>query len=587
MARVIAEITNAHQGCPQTLKQLIQAASTSKADAVKFQWFKYDHLATSDYPWYEAYKGLFIHEGQWKEVLRLAKSLGLSIWVDVLDDWGVHMLRSYETWIDGIKLPATVLQSRVMIESLSFWKKPVLLGVGGWLDDEIDRLLPLLKKRVGNHLTLLHGFQGYPTHLEDAGLARIPLLQARYGYPVGYADHTDGSHPLAIELPIYAYFSGAGVIEKHITLQRSQKGYNYDSSLEPAEFATMVHRLKTAAVIMGDGEVTDAQRSYLKDAVRVVATQPIVKGEIITQRKVSYKRCPDNNGIMPQELESLLPVISQQAVAVDQVFSTNSIKKPVIVIAVITRLKSTRLTKKALRFIHGVTAIERCLLNCLSVPGVDHVVLATSDLPQDKELTNMTMNGEVEVFCGDAENVVQRMMDVAKLKHADIILRVTGDCPAISPEILEYLIQHHLEQGCDFTTATENHALGTCGDVITVEAFERLLQHPKPLTHTEYLSAYFRNNPHLFTSHVVELPPVFQYPNWRLTLDEPLDLSMFEELYRGLQVGYEPLPFARIRPYLLAHPHVLAINANVQVKYQVDEKLVRQIKKETTLDGSA
>lgn len=258
------------------------------------------------------------------------------------------------------------------------------------------------------------------------------------------------------------------------------------------------------------------------------------------------------------------------------------LKPPIITLVVICRLKSTRLPQKALLPIYGIPSIERCLLNCLAVPHVDHVLLATSALPQDDPLEQFTMEGRVTVIRGDADNVAKRMVQAANLTNANIVLRVTGDNPAVSPEILSCLINDHLKSGVDFTSA-EQCAIGTDGNVITVEALHRLLQQPRPLTHTEYLSYYFYHNPHLFTVNRTKLSKEFQYPEWRLTLDKAKDLEMFETLYSGLNVQREPLYFSKLRAFLLENPEISNINAGVSVKYLHDPSIVAELKKATVL----
>ncbi|MCY8620550.1 N-acetylneuraminate synthase family protein [Bacillus spizizenii] len=581
--KVIAEIANAHQGKEESLKALIKAAAESGADGVKFQWFKYDCIATPCFFAYESYIELFLNEDVWKNCVAYGKRLGLEIWVDIFDSWGAELFLHLQHDIDGIKLPTTILQSTEIMKTIGMTEKPVLIGIGGWYEEEIDQMMSLVKQHMANQLILMHGFQGYPTKLEDINLKRIQHLQKRYKVQIGFADHIDADHPLAADLPVYAFFSGAAVIEKHITLHRAAKGYDYYSSLEPNEFKLMTEKLQQAQIATGSPEVNASERKYLHDSsLRVTANQNIKKGEIITLNKTSSKRCGNENALMPLQAEDAFPQVATADLSLNQPITPNEIKSSRIAIAVICRLKSTRLPKKALLPIYGIPSVERCLINCLAVPGVHEVVLATSNLPEDDPLEAFTLNGKVRIVRGAPENVADRMLEAAALTKADIIIRVTGDCPVVSPEVLQYLIDRHLQKGADYTQELSSSA-GISGNVITVEALQRLVQQPKPLTHTEYLSFYFLNNPSLFSINQVSLPEELHYPSWRLTLDEPKDLELFEQIYRNLDVKNEPLYFSQIRDYLSANQHVSKINQDVSTKWIDQTSLVEEINKATLL----
>ncbi|MEC1549457.1 N-acetylneuraminate synthase family protein [Bacillus rugosus] len=581
--KVIAEIANAHQGKEENLKTLIKAAAESGADGVKFQWFKYDCIATPCFFAYESYIELFLNEDVWKSCVAYGKRLGLEIWVDIFDSWGAELFLHLQHDIDGIKLPTTILQSTEIMKTIGMTEKPVLIGVGGWYEDEIDQMVSLVKQHMKNQLILMHGFQGYPTKLEDINLKRVQHLKNRYNVQIGFADHIDADHPLAVDLPVYAYFSGAAVIEKHITLNRAAKGFDYYSSLEPNEFKLMTEKLQQAQNAAGSTEVNESERKYLHDSsLRVTANRDIKKGEIITLGKTSYKRCGNKNALMPLQAEDSFPQVATADLSLNQPITSNEIKSPRIAIAVICRLKSTRLPKKALLPIYEIPSVERCLINCLAVPGVHEVVLATSNLPEDDPLEGFTLNGKVRIVRGAPENVAERMLEAAALTKADIIIRVTGDCPAVSPEVLQYLIDRHLQKGADYTQELSSSA-GISGNIITVEALQRLVQQPKPLTHTEYLSFYFLNNPSLFSINQVSLPEALHYPSWRLTLDEPKDLELFEQIYQNLNVKNEPLYFSRIRDYLSENQHITKINQDVSTKWIDQTSLVEEINKATRL----
>ncbi|RYD03462.1 hypothetical protein N752_19985 [Desulforamulus aquiferis] len=215
---------------------------------------------------------------------------------------------------------------------------------------------------------------------------------------------------------------------------------------------------------------------------------------------------------------------------------------------------------------------------------VNQVVLATSHLPDDDPLEQYVIDGRVKVIRGEPDNVVDRLTKVARETGANILLRVTGDCPAVAPEILNLLIESHLKSGKDLTMPTSEHAPGTAGDVYTVESLYRLLQQKKPLTHTEYLPFYYINNPKLFSVNYVDLPKEFRYPQWRLTLDEQKDLELFERIYSDLDIKREPLYFSKLREHLIDKPQLTKINKHIALKWKDDKELVKEIFEATSLD---
>nr|WP_274528844.1 N-acetylneuraminate synthase family protein [Paenibacillus piscarius] len=570
-------------GDPGRLRELIVAAADSGADGVKFQWFHYDSLATPDFSYYQLYKDLAIGKQVWSDSVQLARSLGLKIWIDLYDEWGAVLLAELADQVDGVKLPTTVLQSGPLIEVLKDFGKPLIIGVGGWYEKELDDRLSYIRGHHEGPVILMHGFQGYPTDPRDSNLSRIAHLKHKYRLEVGFADHVDGGDPLAVDLPVYAYLLGADVIEKHITLNRAAKGTDYYSSLEPQEFRLMVEKLRRAEEVRGSLEIRQSERKYLEDStLRIVSGKELRPGELISKGNIRYKRSSVPEAFLAQEAEVSFPLIAKSVIPANTPITPVMVKVPKVCIAVICRLKSTRLRRKALLPIHGIASIERCLLNCLAIPGNYEVVLATSDLPEDAPLTKFTLNNRVKIVTGDPDNVAARLLSAAEATQSDIVVRVTGDSPAVSPEMMAYMIGQHLQSGADFTCAKES-TVGTVGDVYTVEALRRLLQYPDPLTHAEYLSFYFLNNPGHFNINAAFLPEEWVHPGWRLTLDERADLELLEHIYQTLDIGARALAFSELQAYLLNHPEVLEMNRGIQLKWRDDTRLVQELNAATTL----
>lgn len=584
--KIIAEIANAHQGDFDQLMELIEKSKVAGADAIKFQWFKYDSLSTPDYEWHEIYKTLFFNEEQWGIALNYCKELNMEVWVDVFDEWGIEMAKKMQSLYYGIKLPSTIIQSKSVLDSILSIKKPLLIGVGGWNNSELEDLF----LKLGNYekeVVYLHGFQGYPTETEDSNIIRITEMKNKYNLRVGYADHEDAAKKTAIDIPVYAYFAGAEVIEKHITLDRSLKGYDYYSSLEPEEFEEMVRAIENAQVISGSLVIGEAERNYLSGALRAVAKTDIKKGQYISLDNISYKRCNDSEALMPNEFEESIAYIANRDIKVNEPINLKYVRKAKISIAVVGRLKSTRLPRKALLDINGITSIERCIINSLAVPYVDEVVVATSFLETDKELENANLGGRVKVIKGDPENVLDRMLSVIEQTESDIILRITADCPLVSPEAVKILIKEHINKQADVTLTDLNHAVGIVADVFDSRSLKKLKLQDNEFKYTEYLSFYFKNNPDLFNLEIVTLPKKFQHPEWRLTLDEPLDYKLFQTIYEDLDVQETPILFEDIIKYFHKNPEVTKINDNILLKWTTDQKLIDEINESTTIQSKA
>ena len=97
----------------------------------------------------------------------------------------------------------------------------------------------------------MHGFQGYPTELEDINLKRITGLRERYSLPVGIMDHVAGDSEMALILPLLGIGTGVTVVEKHLTLERSKKGLDYYSALNPDEFTKLVSLIRMTEISLG------------------------------------------------------------------------------------------------------------------------------------------------------------------------------------------------------------------------------------------------------------------------------------------------------------------------------------------------
>ena len=245
------------------------------------------------------------------------------------------------------------------------------------------------------------------------------------------------------------------------------------------------------------------------------------------------------------------------------------------------RLQSTRFPNKAVQDIYGIPAIERCLINTLAIPGVDKVVLATTTNTSDDKLESYNLEGKVEVVRGPEEDVLERFMPTNERLKPDHIIRVTGDCPLVSPELGELTIQKHLEDDYDATFTPSKVALGIACEIYRTGAILELRRLFPVTNHSEYLVYYFLNNPEHFKLNSFTAPDQYVKP-WRLTLDEENDLILLNLIYRTLNIQERPVYFSELDSFFEKHPEAADINIGNFVKYREDKELMDYLKRATT-----
>jgi spore coat polysaccharide biosynthesis protein SpsF (cytidylyltransferase family) len=260
--------------------------------------------------------------------------------------------------------------------------------------------------------------------------------------------------------------------------------------------------------------------------------------------------------------------------------------KSVGTIAVVPcRTKSTRLPQKALRLIYGIPSIERCLLNTLSISGSSASVLITSTNPEDDLLAERTVSGAADFMRGSEDDVLERILKAIDRHRPEYVIRVTGDCPVVSFELAELLLESHSASGADVTYLQPGAAVGIGSEIYTAAALQRLRSLMPRTPHSEYLILYFLNNPGMFHLNAVPVPS-FYCRDWRLTLDEQSDLELFERLFSELDVERRAVTFREIVDFFAIHPDAAAMNAGNQVRYRDDQAFVSFLKRVTTISHS-
>ncbi len=253
---IVAEMACAHEGDLDMVERLTEVAAEAGVDVLQFQFFRAEETVPPSSAGRPLADKLELPLRSYRGMIERAQKLGLRVWATVSDLPSLEAVLPTppERW----RIHSTDIGNTELIDVLCGTGIPITFAVGGTTIEEIAEAVDYVNAKGGEVSALIHGFQGYPTPVEEANLSFIGTLRERFGLPVGYQDHTDGDDPLGLVLSAMAISYGAEIIERHFTLDRSQKGTDYHSSLNPDELKDFVRRIKRAHAAVG----TDSKERF-------------------------------------------------------------------------------------------------------------------------------------------------------------------------------------------------------------------------------------------------------------------------------------------------------------------------------------
>ncbi len=584
----ILEIANTHGGdFDYVISLLEEFKEFDEKTGIKFQPFKYDKIALADFSWYSVYEKLYFTQEQWKEIIVQADK-HKDVWIDVFDTYSIAIIKDNFDEIYGFKLQASVLYNKNVITELSklnLKNKKIILNISGFEIEEIEEVVLQFSTLFNSTEILLQiGFQGYPTKIEDSGLVKIKEIKLRFKNQLVFADHIDAKHQDAIWLPVFAATQGVFIIEKHIMHSTLKTKYDYYSSLTVKKYRKYLDYLKKYTSLFKKDFITDEERKYLEKSEQIpILSVDKEKGELLSWNDFDFKRT-DELGLNTRQLGKYLQdgYYLSSAKKINSTIVKENLNKATIATIIAVRLKSSRLKKKALKKIGDLTSIEYCIKNALKFENINHTIVASSDLDSDKDLENYTYNEDVIFHKGDPDDVIKRYLDVIQKLKVNIIVRVTGDMPFISNDILQILLKSHFQTGADYTVA-KNAAVGTNLEIINAVALYKVQLHFPRADYSEYMTWYFQNNPEYFKLNFVNLPKEL-IRDYRLTLDYQEDLDMFNKVDDFFKENKLEYSINNLFDFLDKSPNVVEINNKLTLTYKTDQKLIDTLNRVTKIE---
>jgi len=246
---VIAEIGINHGGDLDVAKRLIDSASKTGCDAVKFQTYKTELRAPKgNQEIFDILKKCELPFSDFEVLKKHSQGYGLDFFSTPFDDESVDYLESINT--DLYKVASFDIVNKALLRKIATTGKPVIMSVGMSNLSEIEAAYDIFGE--ANNLSLLHCVSAYPTNEADANLAAISVLKTKFPNAViGQSDHTSG-----IKVPLYAVALGAQVIEKHYRIDGDMYCIDAPVSISEEQMTELVRQVRELEVILGEGQVT-------------------------------------------------------------------------------------------------------------------------------------------------------------------------------------------------------------------------------------------------------------------------------------------------------------------------------------------
>ena len=312
---IIAEMSANHNGSLERALKIVDAAAASGADAIKLQTYTADTLTMKSKKkifkvqdknslWsgqylYDLYKKGSMPWEWHKEIFQHAKKKGIHCFSSPFDNSAVDLLENLNA--PAYKIASSEIIDVNLIKYIASTGKPIIMSTGMASINEIYEAVNVLEACNCKNFALLKCTANYPANAKGSNLTSLKLLRDLFKCEVGFSDHT-----LGIGSSIAAVVMGASIIEKHMTLKKSNKGIDSEFSLEPKEMKSLVDECHAAQDAIGESSIGPSKQELpsLRYRRSLFVCGDIKKGEKFTIENIKSIR--PNAGLHPRYLNDIL-----------------------------------------------------------------------------------------------------------------------------------------------------------------------------------------------------------------------------------------------------------------------------------------
>ena len=310
---IIAEAGVNHEGSMETAYRLIDDAAEAGADAIKFQTYKAETLASQDSP---AYWDTQLEPT--KSQFELFKKYD-RFWKTEFEDLKMRCDQVGIEFMSVFKISSSDITNKPFIEHICKFKKPIILSTGASDIFEVDEALGWIGQAEVS-VALMHCVLTYPTKDGDANLGMIKGLRNKYpDHVIGYSDHTMPGDMKSLEI---ATLLGAKILEKHFTHDKTLPGNDHYHAMDKTDLEKFLRNLDGILEFLGESEkrALEVEESARRNARRsLVACRSILAGSIISLDDLTWKR--PAHGISPKLIDQVVGRKARNMIAEDDIIT--------------------------------------------------------------------------------------------------------------------------------------------------------------------------------------------------------------------------------------------------------------------------
>ena len=289
---IVAEIGVNHEGDVEKASEMLRLAASAGADAVKFQSYTPERLASADdRERLERVARFAIDDAAHRRLAREAEVLGVVFFSSAITEDMVPLIAELSP---AIKIASGDIDFEPVIRACAATGLPVLLSTGNAELEEIDRAVEWVRQEIGStvlsdRLVLMQCVSAYPAPVEEAGVAAMGVLKERYGVHVGYSNHVIGA-----EACFAAVALGASVLEVHFTDRKDGREFrDHQLSFDADDLKELVSRAPLIRAAVGRAEkIRQPSEAEALKAMRkgIVAARDLEKGAVLAQDDLMFSR---------------------------------------------------------------------------------------------------------------------------------------------------------------------------------------------------------------------------------------------------------------------------------------------------------